>query len=156
MFCINCGNKLTKNDDFCPSCGTPKEETKKAQAEIAPGGYQPNPIGYNQPAPGNAVSTAGMVLGILSSFVFSFEMIGFMVITSINRIHIDESESEYAYYAALIFELLPFIIAIIGMSLSIAGMVKRSNGRNVSGLILSIVAIVEAILLFILLLSLVE
>ena len=152
MFCINCGNKLTKADTFCPSCGTSKEETMKAQAEITPGGYQ----SYSQSAPGNSISTAGMVLGILSAFVLSFEMIGFMVITSINRIHIDRSESEYAYYAALIFELLPFIIAIVGMSLSIAGMVKGSNGRNVSGLILSITAIVEAILLFILLLSLVD
>lgn len=167
MYCKKCGNKNEKGFAFCSKCGEPLNEeqevktksTKKTQEvpvqEIVYD-YQPVPQYYmnNRNETGTGLSTAALVIGIIVAFVFTFELFGFIFISSIENISIDEAE--YAYLSALVFELIPFIFSIVGLSLSIAGVVKYKNGRSITGLILSIISIIESIVLFILLLNIVD
>lgn len=164
MYCKKCGNKNEKGFAFCAKCGEPLQEekevktksTKKTQEQEIVYDYQPAPQYYmnNRNETGTGLSTAALVIGIIVAFVFTFELFGFIIINSIENISIDEAK--YAYLSALAFELIPFIFSIVGLSLSIAGVVKYKNGRSITGLVLSIISIIESIVLFILLLNVVD
>ena len=142
MFCKVCGNKMGNGERFCRKCGSNRE----IESEIY--NYQP------RMESGNGLATAGMVIGIIVTIIFSFELFGFILLNALEGI--STSEPKYAIYAALLFELVPLITALIGVILSIAGMVKKIDGRGITGLVLSTVAVIEAFILFILLLSVVH
>ena len=82
MFCKKCGKELEKGEHFCSNCGTAiktvkkvtEEKEEKEQEEYvykpqhqAP--YQPQyyPMYKKPKAPGNGLSIAGMVLGIIGA-----------------------------------------------------------------------------------------
>ena len=161
MYCKKCGNEIEKGYAFCDKCGTKVEESelktsKKKQDVVTEEVYRPQPqyYMYSKPNEGSSISTAAMVIGIIVAFVLTFELTGFIVIDSIYGIR--GYEVKYAYYVALIFELIPFILSIVGLVLSIVGVAKYKNGKSVTGLILSIVAIIEAIILLVLLVNIVD
>lgn len=176
MFCEKCGNELGKDDDFCSKCGTAKttknekttktknvekiknveevEEVKNNNEDTYYYPRQPQYIIYSEPNPGNGVSTAGMVLGIISAFIMTLELIGFYILNSNYEATI--STKGEAYLATLAMEALPLLLMIIGFALSIAGMVKKVNGKNITGLILTIPTIVEGIFVMLIFLGMVE
>lgn len=64
MFCRNCGTQMADGTTFCPNCGT----SQVAQTSEPVYGYAPAPQAQVQPAKGLAI--AGMVMGIISIFLF--------------------------------------------------------------------------------------
>ena len=104
MFCKVCGNKMGNGERFCRKCGSNRE----IESEIY--NYQP------RMESGNGLATAGMVIGIIVTIIFSFELFGFILLNALEGI--STSEPKYAIYAALLFELVPLITALIGVILS--------------------------------------
>ena len=140
MICKTCGNKMEDGFEFCSKCGTP---FKKIEYQV-----------YNrQTNAGNKLSVAGLTLGIVSSIIFVYELIWFIILVQFNGAR--DAGIEYAFIVTAVFELLPFIMTIVGLSLSITGITKGRNGMNITGLLLSIFALVIAIVIFILALTLI-
>lgn len=148
MFCKKCGKKIENVDMFCPKCGTPTNEAEvPAQGSVQPA-YYPNPYGqYEKPkTPGNGLSIAGMVLGIVG-----------LVYALITLLAIMDKDFEFKIleYRG---EVIPFAIGVIfiqsalsctGLPLSISGMTKKISGKNVAGLILNSITIILSIVYFI-------
>ena len=128
MFCSKCGNKLTEGAAFCPSCGAPTGVTQVTPVTAQPVYYMP----YKKP--GNGLSIAGMVLGIIAA-VYSFSAI------------IVACTTEYTYAIGL--TIFQTILALVGLPLSIAGMTKCKSGKNISGVILNSITLVISIIIFI-------
>ena len=146
MFCKKCGKKVDEADTFCPRCGTPTNDTV-APVQGPPMYYQNQYGGYAAPkVPGNGASIAGMVLGIIG---LVYALITMMALMS------PDFEVEILEYRG---RVIPFAVGVIliqttlsctGLPLSISGMRKRTNGKNVSGLILNSITIVLSIAFFI-------
>ena len=142
MFCSKCGNKLTEGAAFCPSCGAPTGVTQVTPVTAQPVYYMP----YKKP--GNGLSIAGMVLGIIAA-VYSFSAIIVACTTeytvSYGRIYLRKDLVSYAI-GLTIFQT---ILALVGLPLSIAGMTKCKSGKNISGVILNSITLVISIIIFI-------
>lgn len=71
MVCTNCGTQLAEGTTFCPNCGA---QQAAPQAPVQPQqpvyGYQPAPQAAAQPGKGLAI--AGLIMGILSFFIFPY------------------------------------------------------------------------------------
>ena len=148
MFCSKCGKKVSEGAAFCSSCGSPMEGAQELPANAQPVYYMP----YKKP--GNGLSIAGMVLGIIAA-VYSFSAIlvacstEFAARTSYGRIYYREDLIAFAV-GLTIFQT---ILALVGLPLSIAGMVKCKSGKNIAGVILNSITLVVSIVLFICIIS---
>ena len=140
MFCKNCGKELKKEEKFCSNCGKKVEEvipqTTEAQQSIK--------------IPGNGMSIAGMILGILAIVWTFFELLSFSNISAgVENIIYDTSY--YLNYNTMLFwfafgyTLFSLIPALVGLPLSIAGLIKKSSGKNITGLILNSISLLVLI-----------
>jgi len=173
MFCKKCGNELEKGDGFCTKCGTPTKSVRKEKTEefyqneeesynnqrpiyqnpgqmYQPQGvYQPQYAMYRKPKePGSGLSVAGMVLGIIGlvfAIIYMIMMFDKEYVIQFVWEHKVSSEVELG----VIFTIIPMILALIGLPLSIAGMVKKAGPKNITGLILNSFAILISIFIFI-------
>ena len=113
----------------------------------------------NQPVktkiPGNGLSIAGMVLGIIA-VVWSFLEI-------LSAAGIKEALSQFKgniYYDSAIigfaigYTLFALIPSIIGLPLSTVGMVKQRTGKNITGLVLNIISLIISIIMIFYIISL--
>ena len=142
MFCNNCGKKLENNSSFCSSCGS-QVGGSPAPAAVP---YQ-QPVVYVKPSvPGKGQSTAGMVLGIIA-LAFAFIYITSLTTNDFKYDMLVYADERAAYALGVI--LIPSILALIGLPLSIAGMSKGKNGKNLSGLIMCSVTLLIQIFVFI-------
>ena len=154
-FCANCGKELPENANACPNCGVFVEnfEIKEVvQAESVDNNLKVK-------IPGNGLSTAGMVLGIIAA------VWAFMQILSVGSIEFAINEMLGVYddllnpsfilfwfsFGYTIFSVIP---ALIGLPLSIVGLVKHKSGKNIAGVILNAVALLISIFMFVYIMSL--
>ena len=143
MFCSKCGNKLTEGAAFCPSCGAPTGVTQVTPVTAQPIYYMP----YKKP--GNGLSIAGMVLGIIAA-VYSFSAIivacttEYAVRVSYGRVYYRNDLVAYAI-GLTVFQT---ILALIGLPLSIAGMTKCKSGKNIAGIILNSITLLISLIIF--------
>ena len=134
MYCSNCGNKIEKDGIFCANCGTPINTPA-----------QPQVVYYKQRVPGNGLSIAGMVLGIVGLvfallYVLSFSSNAYLLERSIYRRYI------FAYAFGTV--LIPLALSATGLPLSICGLLKNKNGKNISGIILNSLTLLIQFILF--------
>ena len=100
--------------------------------------------------PGNGLSIAGMVLGIIAA-VYSFSEIMVAITTEYTvrgrygRIYYRDDLVAFA----IGLTLFQTILALIGLPLSISGMNKCKSGKNVAGVILNTITLVISVILFI-------
>lgn len=138
-FCSNCGKELKEDSDVCLNCGVILN-------------------GKKNKIPGNGVSIAGMILGIISSFW------AFMQILSSGNIEYSllNLPRSYIYETSISFVLITFglgytlfslIPSLVGLPLSIVGFFKQKSGKNIAGIILNSVALIVSIIMFIYILS---
>ena len=138
-FCSNCGKELKEGSDVCLNCGVMLN-------------------GKNNKIPGNGVSIAGMILGIISAFW------AFMQILSSGNIEYSlmNLPRSYIYETSISFVLITFglgytlfslIPSLVGLPLSITGFSKQKSGKNIAGIILNSVALIVSIIMFIYILS---
>ena len=136
MYCSNCGNKLSQGEAFCTKCGSP---TGNNVVNNQPVYY------YNQKVPGNGLSIAGMVLGIVGIvfallYLLSFTAESYVIEYGLNRRFV------VAYAFGIV--LIPLSLSATGLPLSICGMLKNKNGKNVSGIILNSITLLIQFILF--------
>lgn len=103
---------------------------------------------YTIKVPGNGLSIAGMVLGILGSVWTLLELIS---LGSIKGALHQFSGNTY-YNAAIIgfsigYTLFALIPSLIGLPLSIAGFTKYKSGKNITGLILNLLSLIASIII---------
>ena len=146
-FCSHCGKKLKEEADICLNCGVlvnKGENTSQKQLK--------------KKIPGNGISIAGMVLGIVAA-VWSF-----FDIMAIGGIPSSLSELQYntSYYVSLTYlyfwfgigyTLFSLIPSMVGLPLSIVGLKKNKNAKNIVGLILNIIALSVSIIMMVYILS---
>ena len=148
FFCTNCGTKVTKGN-FCPNCGTPMNAegapVQEARVERV-NGYADYPVKHKPP--GSGLSTSGMVLGIIAASFLLCNLIGlFAIKDTYFEMVLDSKNLDYPKpLFAVSYVLVAFICGVIGMSLSIPGMVKHKSAKNITGLILSVLSIIGAVI----------
>ena len=133
-YCPSCNQPNDDATTYCASCGQPFGQPNYSQqpqgyAPPPPQGYAPQPPGYGPQVtkpPGNGMGVAGMVLGIIA------------IVTC------------WWGYAAIV----SMILAIVGLVLSIMGRKKNAEvgapaGMATAGLIMSIIALVLSVIVFI-------
>ncbi len=137
MFCSNCGSKTNENETFCSNCGT------SLKPNIANNTVQNVYVKHS--VPGNGLSIAGMVLGIVA---IVFGLIYAMALTT-TEFKIDMalySRDVVPYAFGMI--LIPSVLALVGLPLSISGCSKNKNGKNITGIILNSITILLCIFIF--------
>ena len=140
MFCSNCGSKISENEKFCSNCGTNLATGANNTVVTSVPVYVKNTV------PGNGLSVAGMVLGIIA-IVFGF-IYAIYLTTSDFKLDMAIYHRDVAAYAfGMIF--IPSVLSLVGLPLSISGLVKHKNGKNITGIILNSITIVLAIFIFI-------
>ncbi len=146
FFCTNCGTKVTKGN-FCPNCGTPMnlEEAPVKEARVEKvREYSDYPVKHKPP--GSGLSTAGMVLGIIAASFLFCNLIGLFTIKDTYFEMLLDNNFDYPKpLFAVSYVLIAFLCGVIGMSLSIPGMVKHKSAKNITGLLLSIISIIGAV-----------
>ncbi len=147
MFCSNCGSKLNEKDSFCQNCGSSVEKKDK---DIKNSKDNPVYVYTKKVYPGNGLSIAGMVLGIIAAF---FAFVCIITLTS------DDFKADMILYAGQVsayafgYILIPLVLAVVGLPLSICGKRKHSNGKNITGIILCSMSIITSIIIFIYIIS---
>ncbi len=148
-FCTNCGNKVNSGN-FCPNCGTPMGEERTPVQN-----YNNYQYPTKRKVPGNGLSIAGMVLGIIAVTYFLIEL---MALTDLDKM-LMEAKLEYGYNDfpvvawAFGFVLLSAVPSIVGLPLSFSGMAKHKSGKNISGVILNSIGLVGSIIVFIIVIN---
>ena len=146
-YCSNCGKELKEGADICLNCGVFVNKNENISMN-----KQKNKI------PGNGVSIAGMVLGIIAA-VWTF-----LDITSLGGIPSSLSDFSYNtnYYVSsaylyfwfgIGYTLFSLVPSIVGLPLSIVGLKKHKSAKNISGLVLNIIALIISIIIMIYILS---
>lgn len=143
MYCSRCGVKIEDDSVFCSKCGN--------QLRGNPPVYnnQPNYVYVNQAkVPGNGLSIAGMVLGIIALF-FAFCYIVALTGNDFKRdmLIYGRYGSQVTAYAFGVI-LIPTILATTGLPLSISGMSKHKSGKNVAGVVLNTITLVLQVIEF--------
>ena len=151
-FCSNCGSEINENADICLNCGVMVNKNNNSNNNNS-NSVLSNTNYNKQKVPGKGLSIAGMVLGIIAAVWALISLI------SIGNI---ESELTYGFYYvdssyiigfAIGYTLFSLVPSIIGLILSAFGFRKLKSGINITGLILSIIAFVIAIIEFIYILT---
>ena len=135
MFCSKCGQKIESGAAFCSKCGASIESTNQ-QAVIY----------YTPKVPGNGLSIAGMVLGIIGlafAFLYLISFASSDYVLRYNRVY-----GGYVIAYAFGVILIPLALSATGLPLSICGMLKNKNGKNISGIILNSITLVIQLILF--------
>ena len=147
-YCSNCGKELKEGADICLNCGVLINK-------------QPNHFYSKQQKnkiPGNGMSIAGMVLGIIAAVWTFFELIAVGGIPE-SLSNIAYSTNYYVSLSYLYFwfgfgyTLFSLIPSIVGLPFSIVGLIKHKSGKNISGTILNIVSLLVSIIMIIYILS---
>ena len=104
--------------------------------------------------PGNGLSIAGMVLGIIAAVWSFFELLSIGGI----REGLDQFNGIPYYDSAIVgfaigYTLFALIPSIIGLPLSIAGMVKQRTGKNIAGLVLNLIALIISVIMIVFIIS---
>lgn len=149
MFCKNCGKELEKGSEFCSKCGTQVNGLKEQDIN-----YQSYPPQYYQQynqynavkVPGNGLSIAGMVLGIIA---LAYALITLMAVCDYDYLAISIYAARNVSAYALGVVLIQSILALTGLPLSISGMLKRKSAKNITGIILNTITIIMSIIMFI-------
>ena len=137
MYCSNCGNKIEKGSSFCTKCGS-------AIGNVA---MNNQPAYYYGPkVPGNGLSIAGMVLGIVG---LSFALLYLLGVASESYILEKVMSRRYVVAYAFGVVLVPLALSATGLPLSICGLLKNKNGKNISGIILNSITLLIQFILFI-------
>ena len=139
MFCNQCGTKVPANSSFCQNCGSPCSNGKVVQPNMQQSGY----VSYKKP--GNGLSIAGMVLGIIA---ISYAFLTIIALSS-NEFKTDMiiySNNHVAYGFGMI--LIQSVLSLVGLPLSISGMIKCKSGKNITGIILTSLTLVISIFIF--------
>lgn len=137
MFCSNCGNKIEKCSSFCTKCGS-------ATGNVA---MNNQPVYYYGPkVPGNGLSIAGMVLGIVGISLALFYLLG---VASESYILEKVMYRRYVFAYAFGVVLIPLALSATGLPLSICGLLKNKNGKNIAGIILNSITLLIQFILFI-------
>ena len=124
-FCSSCGKEVNENAVVCVNCGV---------------SINSSPIKQKQP--GRGLSIAGMVLGIIATFYGFFSiLISLIFLATGEYFYIEEK-----IIISLVFNFFPFLLSIIGISLSLASIFKIKNGMNITGIILNTITILVCIL----------
>ena len=136
-FCTNCGKELKENADICLNCGIFINKTyKEKKVKI----------------PGNGMSKAGMILGIISIFMVFCDLTEVISMT----LKLSSFNDYYDSFADSIFDVFIFLgISITGLVLSAVSRKKIKNGFNMTGLILNSISILLTVILFVLILKLI-
>ena len=154
-FCANCGKELPENSNVCPNCGVfiEKDEIKEVE--------KVEQIVNNTKVkiPGNGMSIAGMILGIIAAVWAFFQILSVgSVEPAINEmLDINRSLGTPSFilfwfsFGYTVFSLIP---SLIGLPLSIAGLIKHKSGKNITGIILNIIALGVSVFMFVYIMSL--
>lgn len=125
-FCSNCGKEINENAVICVNCGVAVN----------------NMVSNKKKTPGKGLGIASMVLGIIAIF---YGMISILMSTVLLM------AGEYFYFeekiiVSIVFNFLPFILSIIGISLGLGSISKVKSGMNITGIILNTITIIVCIL----------
>jgi len=136
MYCSNCGNKIERGALFCTKCGSGVENTPMNNQSI----YY-----YAPKVPGNGLSIAGMVLGIVG---LTFALLYLLSVVSDSYILERVVYGRYIIAYAFGVVLIPLSLSATGLPLSICGFLKNKNGKNISGIILNSITLLIQFILF--------
>ncbi len=136
MYCSNCGNKVEQGTSFCTKCGS-------AIGNVAVNNQQA--YYYAPKVPGNGLSIAGMVLGIVG---LVFALLYLLSVTSDAYILEKAIYRRYVLAYAFGVVLVPLSLSATGLPLSICGFLKNKNGKNVAGIILNSITLLIQFILF--------
>ena len=144
-FCTNCGKELKEGAEVCLNCGV------IIKNQVSSPSIPSNKI------PGNGKSIAGMVLGIVATFFAILEILSSFNIESalltLPDVYYDYSVSFILFWFGVGYVFLSFIPSVIGLPLSISGLFKHKNGKNIAGVVLNSFALVISIILFVYIMS---
>lgn len=130
-FCIDCGNELTENAQFCIKCGAAVNGT--ISNNVTPV-VKPKQIG-------KGTGIASMVLGIIAAFDSFCSLFIFVCLLASGEYFIGIEKLAFGF----VFLTIPIILLITGGSLGIASRSKLKNGINLTGLILNLVSLILCI-----------
>lgn len=138
MFCNKCGKELDKDAVFCSKCGN--------QVNGNGNNNQNQSVMYvKKTVPGNGLSIAGMVLGIIA---ICFALIYLVSLTtSTFKVDVILYRRDIVAYAFGVI-LIPTALSATGLPLSISGMLKSRNGKNIAGLILNSITLIMQVFVF--------
>ena len=143
-FCSNCGKELKENADVCLNCGVLIENAENSYKKIK--------------IPGNGMSIAGMVLGIIA---IVWTLLNLLSLNSLEPAIVDLlssyrdlfNKSYVLFWFALGYTFFSLVSSLIGLPLSIVGLVKNKSGKNITGTILNTCAFIISIILFVYIMS---
>ena len=138
-YCTNCGNELPEDANACPKCGKfiykkESQEEFKARSNVS-----------KVKVPGSGMSTAGMVLGIIAGAWALLQILSIWNIKPTLMEALDGYENLLNTTSILLwfsvgYTLFSLIPSLVGLPLSIAGLLKYKSGKNIAGIVLNIFA----------------
>ena len=142
--CEYCGKDLKEEADVCLHCGKLLKKEEKENEEKT----QIN----KKKIPGNGLSIAGMVLGIVACTWVFFELLSIGIVGLILK-----ELLYYNYYIsrcaiklgfAVGYTMFSLVPSLVGLPLSFAGYKKMKTGKNIAGLILNIIGLSISLIIY--------
>ena len=143
-FCPHCGEKLNGTEDVCVKCGKFINDGTTKKVKV----------------PGKGLSTAGMVLGIISAVWTLLALISIFNVKEAlfelleNYLEILSPPPLLLVSFSIGYTLFSLIPSLIGLPLSIAGVIKLKSGKGVAGIILNAVALIASIAMIVYIINL--
>ena len=131
-YCKNCGKELKTSDEMCISCGHINKNIYNSQ--------RINKI------PGNGLSITGMILGIISSSWAAISLLSIAKIDTILNSPYLSNITIIKVPIAIGYTLFSLSPSLVGLPLSLVGLKKHKSSLNITGLILSTIALSIAII----------